>query len=81
MSSSTPLTLKPATPTPAAKKAVPTRAQLAPWDFDYRSAPDGKDANLLIMFHGLGESEGDRGDSRARCFVPPVIGLSYGTQL
>jgi hypothetical protein len=38
-------------------KPIPTRASLDPWDFNYIPSPDGKDANLMIMFHGLGELE------------------------
>lgn len=53
----TPLTLKPATSSPATPKPVPTRAALKPWDFEYIPAKDGKDANLLIMFHGLGDTK------------------------
>ena len=40
----------------AGKKKVPTAKDLAPWTFKYASSPDGKDMNLLIMFHGLGKS-------------------------
>ncbi|KAK4683598.1 hypothetical protein P7C73_g6640, partial [Tremellales sp. Uapishka_1] len=34
-------------------KPIPTASILSPWDFSYQPSPDGKDLNLLIMFHGL----------------------------
>ncbi|KIR54686.1 hypothetical protein I315_02567 [Cryptococcus gattii Ru294] len=40
-------------------KPIPSPSLLKPWDFSYASSPDGKDRNLLIMFHGLGRSLGD----------------------
>lgn len=38
-------------------KPIPSPSLLKPWDFSYASSPDGKDRNLLIMFHGLGRYE------------------------
>jgi len=38
-------------------KPVPSSSVLKPWDFDYAPSPDGKDANLLIMFHGMGDTK------------------------
>lgn len=51
------LTLKPATSKPAGPRRAPTSADLAPWAFDYAPSKDGHDANLLIMFHGLGDTK------------------------
>jgi hypothetical protein len=51
------LNLHPATPSRSiGKRPAPKAADLAPWTFQYASSPDGKDINLLIMFHGLGMS-------------------------
>lgn len=49
------LTLKPVQPQASSSKPTPTRSLLKPWEFEYRPSPDGKDLNLLIMFHGLGK--------------------------
>ncbi|WVF67496.1 hypothetical protein IAT40_002252 [Kwoniella sp. CBS 6097] len=38
-------------------KPHPTSSALKPWDFSYASSIDGSDKNLLIMFHGLGDSK------------------------
>ena len=50
------LTLRPVPSSSAATgaKAIPTSSILKPWQFEYAPSPDGKDLNLLIMFHGLG---------------------------
>ncbi|EIW68459.1 hypothetical protein TREMEDRAFT_32307 [Tremella mesenterica DSM 1558] len=37
-------------------RPIPSPTLLSPWKFDYASSPSGKDLNLLIMFHGLGQS-------------------------
>ncbi|WWC71392.1 uncharacterized protein I206_105347 [Kwoniella pini CBS 10737] len=39
------------------QKPIPSPSSLAPWDFSYSPSPDGHDKNLLIMFHGLGDSK------------------------
>ncbi|KAK8854632.1 hypothetical protein IAR55_003371 [Kwoniella newhampshirensis] len=38
-------------------KAIPSPSSLKPWDCSYASSPDGKDVNLLIMLHGLGDTK------------------------
>ncbi|WVR09452.1 hypothetical protein IAU60_006519 [Kwoniella sp. DSM 27419] len=38
-------------------KPQPTTSLLKPWDFAYAPSPNGADQNLLIMFHGLGDSK------------------------
>jgi hypothetical protein len=40
----------------SSSKPIPAPSILKPWQFSYASSPDGKDLNLLIMFHGLGTS-------------------------
>lgn len=50
------LTLKPVQPQASSSKSTPTKSLLKPWEFQYRPSPDGKDLNLLVMFHGLGKS-------------------------
>jgi hypothetical protein len=52
------LNLRPVSSSTAASgsKTIPTSSILKPWQFEYASSPDGKDLNLLIMFHGLGLS-------------------------
>lgn len=42
------------------QKHIPTPSLLSPWQFDYLPSPDGHDSNLLIMFHGLGQSSPNR---------------------
>lgn len=57
MTEQTPLNLKPtASSSRVGPRPVPTASLLKPWEFDYSPSPDGKDLNLLIMFHGLGTS-------------------------
>lgn len=52
----TDLTLKPVqTSKSAGKKPALQKGDLAPWTCEYLPSGDGKDENLLIMFHGLGE--------------------------
>lgn len=46
--------LKPVEAEASSSKPQPTKSLLKPWEFDYSPSPDGKDLNLLIMFHGLG---------------------------
>ncbi|WRT68587.1 uncharacterized protein IL334_005565 [Kwoniella shivajii] len=41
----------------SSSKPIPSPASLKPWDFAYSSSSDGCDTNLLIMFHGLGDSK------------------------
>ncbi|WWC63491.1 uncharacterized protein I303_106094 [Kwoniella dejecticola CBS 10117] len=41
----------------AKAKAIPSASTLKPWDFSYSPSADGYDKNLLIMFHGLGDSK------------------------
>ncbi|WVQ79737.1 hypothetical protein IAT38_001837 [Cryptococcus sp. DSM 104549] len=38
-------------------KPHPAPSLLKPWDFSYMPSPDGKDRNLLVMFHGLGDTK------------------------
>ncbi|WWD19227.1 hypothetical protein CI109_103685 [Kwoniella shandongensis] len=38
-------------------KPIPSPSLLKPWDFSYSPSPDGKDVNLMIMFHGLGDTK------------------------
>ncbi|KAK1927291.1 hypothetical protein DB88DRAFT_543735 [Papiliotrema laurentii] len=41
----------------SSSKPIPAPSILKPWQFSYASSPDGKDLNLLIMFHGLGDTK------------------------
>ncbi|TXT15878.1 hypothetical protein VHUM_00381 [Vanrija humicola] len=72
----TPITLKPAQATPSAPKPAPTRAALKPWDFEYVPAKDGKDANLLIMFHGLGDTKAPFAGLARQMSLPSTAVLS-----
>ncbi|GMK53741.1 hypothetical protein CspeluHIS016_0103270 [Cutaneotrichosporon spelunceum] len=53
----TTLNLKPATATTVGSRPAPKAADLAPWQFEYTPSKDGSDANLLIMFHGMGDTK------------------------
>jgi len=50
------INLKPVQAEASTSKSQLTKSLLKPWEFDYSPSPDGKDLNLLIMFHGLGTS-------------------------
>jgi hypothetical protein len=50
------LNLKPVNGEASSSKPHPTASILKPWEFLYTPSKDGKDLNLLIMFHGLGKS-------------------------
>lgn len=50
------LNLKPVKNEASGSRPQPTASILKPWEFDYAPSKDGKDLNLLIMFHGLGKS-------------------------
>jgi hypothetical protein len=50
------LNLKPVKNGASGSRPQPTASILKPWEFDYAPSKDGKDLNLLIMFHGLGKS-------------------------
>jgi hypothetical protein len=50
------LNLKPVKNEASSSRPQPTASILKPWEFDYTPSKDGKDLNLLIMFHGLGKS-------------------------
>ncbi|RSH82279.1 hypothetical protein EHS25_005989 [Saitozyma podzolica] len=55
----TPLNLRlAASSSSAGPRPIPTQSLLKPWTFDYTPSRDGKDLNLLILFHGLGDSKG-----------------------
>ncbi|WWC90543.1 uncharacterized protein L201_005479 [Kwoniella dendrophila CBS 6074] len=41
----------------SSSKPIPSPGSLKPWDFSYSPSSDGNDINLLIMFHGLGDSK------------------------
>ncbi|ORY35700.1 hypothetical protein BCR39DRAFT_511584 [Naematelia encephala] len=43
--------------TSSSSKPIPTSSLLKPWDFTYSPSQTGKDLNLLIMFHGLGDTK------------------------
>ena len=45
---------KPSSSSSTPSRPIPTASLLQPWAFDYTPSPSGQDANLLIMFHGLG---------------------------
>ncbi|KAJ9110311.1 hypothetical protein QFC19_001714 [Naganishia cerealis] len=49
------LNLRPVSSVEAPPTAHPTPqpAHIAPWNFQYARSKDGKEANLLVMFHGL----------------------------
>lgn len=51
------LNLKPVENEASSSKPTPTPSVLKPWEFEYTPSKDGKDLNLLIMFHGLGKSK------------------------
>ncbi|WVQ95130.1 hypothetical protein IAU59_002224 [Kwoniella sp. CBS 9459] len=57
----TSLNLKPVSASSSSSKSTPkphpTGSLLKPWDFSYAPSNDGSDKNLLIMFHGLGDSK------------------------
>jgi len=50
------LNLKPVKNEALGSRPQPTASILKPWEFHYTPSKDGKDLNLLIMFHGLGKS-------------------------
>ena len=50
------LNLKPVKNEASGSRPHPTISVLRPWEFEYTPSKDGKDLNLLIMFHGLGKS-------------------------
>ena len=50
------LNLKPVKNEASGSRPQPTASILKPWEFNYTPSKDGKDLNLLIMFHGLGKS-------------------------
>ncbi|KAK6910846.1 hypothetical protein I204_03121 [Kwoniella mangroviensis CBS 8886] len=47
----------PSSSTSSSSKPIPPPSLLKPWDFSYSPSSDGCDKNLLIMFHGLGDSK------------------------
>ncbi|WVN86233.1 uncharacterized protein L203_101394 [Cryptococcus depauperatus CBS 7841] len=51
------LDLRPISSSSAFVKPAPTVSLLKPWDFSYSPSPDGKDINLLVMCHGLGDNK------------------------
>ncbi|ODO11101.1 hypothetical protein I350_01703 [Cryptococcus amylolentus CBS 6273] len=51
------LNLRPVQASSSSPRPFLTPSVLKPWDFTYQSSPDGKDRNLLIMFHGLGDTK------------------------
>jgi len=51
------LNLKPVKNEASGPRPQPSASILKPWKFDYAPSKDGKDLNLLIMFHGLGKSD------------------------
>lgn len=54
---STPLCLRPLPPTASKPHHLPPlESAIKPWKFSYAESKDGKQANLLIMLHGLGDT-------------------------
>lgn len=49
------LNLKPVKNEASGSKPPLKLSSLKPWEFEYAPSKDGRDLNLLIMFHGLGK--------------------------
>ncbi|KAL7422490.1 hypothetical protein Q5752_003138 [Cryptotrichosporon argae] len=72
----TPLALRPVAAHSPGPRPAPTPSLLRPWVFDYRPSRDGHDLNLLIMFHGLGDTKAPFAQLGANLNLPSTAVLS-----
>ncbi|KLT41181.1 hypothetical protein CC85DRAFT_262474, partial [Cutaneotrichosporon oleaginosum] len=79
--SETALNLKPVTATTVGARPAPKAADLAPWQFEYAPSRDGSDANLLIMFHGMGDTKAAFAGLGSQLNLPATAVLSLQAPL
>ncbi|ORX38352.1 Alpha/Beta hydrolase protein [Kockovaella imperatae] len=72
----TELNLKPSAASLPQSKPIPTESVLKPWIFNYAPSPDGNDLNLLIFFHGLGDTKKSFSDLGKKLNLPGTAVLA-----